>query len=159
MLSCTLGPLTSASCAYCQILCKADLHNTLQSRLRPCKRASRSLKAVRARRCKLQSALLTLKATRKQQHQQLQQQHQQLESATNQQRKIQQERDAVQAKLAAVEAKAQDLQLKLTRAEGLVPRLEERCNGLGLEKRKLQGQVAVLTGQVAALEEKIKVGA
>ena len=128
-------------------------------RLRAAKRASRSLKAVRARRSQLQCTFLTLKSTSKQQRKQLHSQQQQLEAGLTRLRKVQQEKDAVQAKLTAAESKLQEVEVKLTRAEGLVPRLEERCSGLGLEKRKLQGRVAELAGQVEAFEEKLKVRA
>lgn len=126
-------------------------------RLRASKRASRSLQAVRARRSKLQSTLLALKATFKQHRQQLDDQQQQLDTGATKLRKLQQERDSLQAKLAVTEARIPDLQAKLARAESLMPRLEERCSCLGLEKRKLQGQVTELLDQVAALEDRIKV--
>lgn len=50
------------------------------------------------------------------------------------------------------------MEARLVRAEGLVPRLEERCSGLGFDKRKLQEKVAGLSEEVTKLQEKLKVG-
>jgi predicted nuclease with TOPRIM domain len=63
----------------------------------------------------------------------------------------------LQQKLQTAEQKVSALEEKLARAEGLIPRLEERCNGLGLEKRRLQERVGKLVGQVAELEAKVQV--
>lgn len=71
--------------------------------------------------------------------------------------KLQQERDSTLAKLSGAEAKIQELQVKCARAEALASKLEERCSSLGIDKRRLQGQVTDLQSQVTQLEEKRKV--
>lgn len=63
------------------------------------------------------------------------------------------------AKLSAAEAGRVEIEARLGRAEGLVPKLEERCSGLGFDKKKLQEKVAGLSQEVAKLQEKLKVGA
>jgi len=49
--------------------------------------------------------------------------------------------------------------LAACRAEGLVPRLEDRCSSLSLEKRRLQDKVAALAAEVEARKEELRVSA
>eukprot|EP00879_Flechtneria_rotunda_P009197 GHRR01009630.1.p1 GENE.GHRR01009630.1~~GHRR01009630.1.p1 ORF type:complete len:1272 (+),score=735.33 GHRR01009630.1:134-3817(+) len=121
------------------------------------KSARHALLAARARHRRNYLSLLKAQAAIKQQSQQLQTQQLQLQQGAFKLKKLESERDAALTRLTTAESKLQDTVAKLARADGLVPRLEDRCNGLGFDKRKLQEQVMSLTTEVASLQEKLKV--
>jgi hypothetical protein len=131
---------------------------TPRCRLKHARKAATTLKAARHTRQKVSARALSLKAACAQQQQQLAARAQLLEQGSVRLGKVQAERDASAARAAAADARAAEAEARLARAEGLMPKLEERCSSLGLERKRLRDRVGALTQEVAALQDRLKVG-
>jgi DNA repair exonuclease SbcCD ATPase subunit len=129
----------------------------LHSRQRICRRALWHCKAARAERRRLRRQLRAGRKAFQQLSKKEQQEEQQLSEASGSLAKLSSERDKLQQQLVAVEGKLAAAEGRLIKVEALVPRLEERCNGLTADKRKLSDRATQLAAQVASLEGKAQV--
>lgn len=120
-------------------------------------KAGHCLQIAQKRKRQTSQQLLVMKRACQQQQKQLADQSKVLEQGSAKFKKLQHERDGLVVSLAAVEASRSDVDAKLSRAEGLVQRLEERCSTLTFDKKKMQDKLSSLTEELSKVQDKLKV--